>query len=154
MGFSKELYIISSFGAEVNSVTTVVTISEKIIQITPIMGEQLTPDLSATPTEQFHAFISYPKTNINTIVSTREPIIELHTAGLETFFHNKPKTYGPINQPASVPQLIPIIYAIAATLNSWLIIANATDIAINTRQRIRIVILTFLSLASLLILPL
>ena len=58
MGFSNALYISCASGFLVNTLTTTVIISEKIIQITPIVGETLMPDFIAVPSEQLKPFTS------------------------------------------------------------------------------------------------
>ena len=83
-----------------------------------------------------------------------EPIIEHQTAVVDTFFQSKPSTNGPIKQPAKTPQLKPIKYAMAETLNFSLSTAKITEMATKTKHNVFIVQLTRLSDASGAILPL
>ena len=92
MGFSNALYKISSLGRLVNKLTTTVTISEDIIQITPIIGDTPIPDLIATASEQSKPFLWKPKKSIKPTVKASEDIIDDHTAGLVTPFQITPKT--------------------------------------------------------------
>ena len=152
---SKALYNVSSLGFLVRSETITVINTENTIQITPIVGEQEMPHLiiSASVPVVFSG-CNAPKMNMSEAVKVRAAEIDAQTAGFVTLFQRSPITKGPINQPESVPQLMPIKYAIAVKLNFSFRIASTTEIMMNTRQSARITQFTFLSFAFLFIAPL